>query len=72
MTLPRRKFMQLAAGAAALPAVSRDTFAADYPTRPVKIIAGFPAPLTDRIALADKQRRRTGFGHDRLSGMLAG
>jgi len=43
MTLPRRKFLQLAAGAAALPAVSRGAFAADYPTRPVKIIVGFPA-----------------------------
>jgi tripartite-type tricarboxylate transporter receptor subunit TctC len=43
MRLPRRKFMQLAAGAAALPAVSRGVFAADYPSRPVKIIVGFPA-----------------------------
>jgi len=43
MTIPRRRFMQLAAGAAALPVVSRDAFALDYPTRPVKIIAGFPA-----------------------------
>src|SRR5262249_7916577 len=43
MTIPRRKFMQLAAGAAMLPVVTRDAFALDYPTRPVKIIAGFPA-----------------------------
>ena len=43
MTLPRRKFMQLTASAAALPAISGHAFAADYPTRPVKIIAGFPA-----------------------------
>ena len=43
MTLPRRKFVQLAAGAAALPALSRGAFAADYPSRPVKIIVGFPA-----------------------------
>jgi tripartite-type tricarboxylate transporter receptor subunit TctC len=43
MRLPRRKFMQLAAGAGALPAVSRGVFAADYPSRPVKIIVGFPA-----------------------------
>jgi tripartite-type tricarboxylate transporter receptor subunit TctC len=43
MRLPRRKFMQLAGGAAALPAVSRGVFAADYPSRPVKIIVGFPA-----------------------------
>jgi len=43
MTFPRRRFMQLAAGAVALPAVSRGVFAANYPTRPVKIIVGFPA-----------------------------
>jgi tripartite-type tricarboxylate transporter receptor subunit TctC len=43
MTLQRRKFMQLAAGAAALPVISSAAVAADYPTRPVKIIAGFPA-----------------------------
>jgi tripartite-type tricarboxylate transporter receptor subunit TctC len=35
--------MQLAAGAAALPAVSRGVLAADYPSRPVKILVGFPA-----------------------------
>jgi tripartite-type tricarboxylate transporter receptor subunit TctC len=43
MRLPRRQFIQLAAGAAALPAVSRGVFAADYPSRPVKILVGFPA-----------------------------
>jgi hypothetical protein len=42
--LPRRNFLHLAAGAAALPAVSRFAFAQDYPTRPVRIIVGF-APL---------------------------
>jgi hypothetical protein len=39
----RRQFLHLAAGAAALPAVSRITWAQAYPTRPVRIIAGFPA-----------------------------
>src|SRR5262249_14699824 len=43
MTLPRRKFLYLAAGAAALPAVSRAAKAQTYPTRPVRLIAGFPA-----------------------------
>ncbi len=43
MTTPRRKFLQLAIGAAALPVASRGALAIDYPTRPVKIIAGFPA-----------------------------
>src|SRR5262245_7635403 len=43
MKLPRRNFLHLAAGAAALPAVSRFVWAQAYPTRPVRIIVGFPA-----------------------------
>src|SRR5262245_26887783 len=43
MKLPRRNFLHLAAGAAALPAVSRVARAQGYPTRPVRIIVGFPA-----------------------------
>jgi tripartite-type tricarboxylate transporter receptor subunit TctC len=39
MKLPRRKFLHLAAGAAALPAVSRIAWAQAYPSRPVRIIA---------------------------------
>jgi tripartite-type tricarboxylate transporter receptor subunit TctC len=42
MQLPRRQFLQLAAGAAALPAVSRIATAQTYPTRPVRIIVGAP------------------------------
>ena len=42
MKLPRRQFLHLAAGAAALPAVSRIARAQAYPTRPVRIIVGFP------------------------------
>jgi tripartite-type tricarboxylate transporter receptor subunit TctC len=42
MKLPRRKFLHLAAGAAVLPAVSSTALALDYPTRPVRIIVGFP------------------------------
>jgi tripartite-type tricarboxylate transporter receptor subunit TctC len=41
MKLPRRNFLRLAAGAAALPAVSRLARAQDYPTRPVRILVGF-------------------------------
>jgi tripartite-type tricarboxylate transporter receptor subunit TctC len=42
MKLPhRRKFLHLAAGAAALPAISRIAWAQAYPTRPVRIIVGF-------------------------------
>jgi tripartite-type tricarboxylate transporter receptor subunit TctC len=42
MKLPRRTFLHLAAGAAALPAVSRFARAQAYPTRPVRLISGFP------------------------------
>jgi tripartite-type tricarboxylate transporter receptor subunit TctC len=43
MKLPRRNFLHLAAGAAALPAVSRVAKAQTYPTRPVRLVVGFPA-----------------------------
>src|SRR6516165_9665853 len=39
---PRRRFLGLAAGAAALPAVSRIAWAQVYPSRPVRVIVGFP------------------------------
>ena len=42
MKLPRRNFLHLAAGAAALPVLSRTAWAQAYPTRPVRIIVGFP------------------------------
>jgi tripartite-type tricarboxylate transporter receptor subunit TctC len=41
MKLPRRNFLHLAAGAAALPAVTRIAWAQAYPARPVRIIVGF-------------------------------
>src|ERR1700686_3486743 len=43
MKLSRHQFLHLAAGAAALPAVSRIARAQTYPTRPVRLIVGFPA-----------------------------
>jgi tripartite-type tricarboxylate transporter receptor subunit TctC len=43
MKLPRRTFLHLTAGAAALPTAARVAWALDYPTRPVRIIVGFPA-----------------------------
>jgi tripartite-type tricarboxylate transporter receptor subunit TctC len=42
MDLARRHFLKLAAGAAALPAVSGKSWAIDYPTRPVRVVVGFP------------------------------
>src|SRR5262245_37570534 len=51
MNLPRRKFLHLAAGAAALPAMSRISRAQAYPTRPVRIIVGFAAGgISDIVA----------------------
>ena len=41
--LPRRKFLHLALGAAALPAMSRIARAQAYPARPVRILVGFVA-----------------------------
>src|SRR6266446_8830910 len=43
MKLPRRQFLHLAAGAAALPMVSRFAKAQSYPTRTVRIVVGFTA-----------------------------
>jgi tripartite-type tricarboxylate transporter receptor subunit TctC len=42
MKLPRRTFLHLAAGAAALPAASRFAWAQAYPARPVRLIIGYP------------------------------
>ena len=47
--LPRRQFLRLATGAAALPAVSRIAWAQAYPTRPVHLIVGTPPGLAPDI-----------------------
>ena len=53
MTLPRRQFLHLAAGALALPAASRIAWAQAYPLRPVRVIvataAGGTADITGRV-----------------------
>jgi tripartite-type tricarboxylate transporter receptor subunit TctC len=49
MKLPRRNFLHLAAGAAALPAVPRFAWAQSYPWRPVRIVVTFPAGSTSDI-----------------------
>ena len=51
MKLPRRTFLHLAAGAAALPVVSRVARAQAYPSRPVRIVVGFaPGGAFDIVA----------------------
>jgi tripartite-type tricarboxylate transporter receptor subunit TctC len=51
MKLPRRKFLHLAAGVAALPAITQVSSAQSYPVRPVHLLAGFPpGGIVDLIA----------------------
>jgi tripartite-type tricarboxylate transporter receptor subunit TctC len=75
MKLPRRRFLHLAAGAAALPALSRFARAQSYPSRPVRIIVGLAAGssldilarlmgqwLTERLAQPFVIENRPGAG----------
>jgi tripartite-type tricarboxylate transporter receptor subunit TctC len=63
MKLPRRKFLHLAAGAAALPAVSRIARAQAYPTRPITMIVPFAAGgPTDVIGRVVAEGMRASLG----------
>jgi tripartite-type tricarboxylate transporter receptor subunit TctC len=63
MNLPRRRFLHLAAGAIALPAVARHASASAYPTRPITLIVPFPAGgPTDVIARIIAERMRAVLG----------
>ena len=63
MKLPRRKFLRLAAGAAALPAVSRVAWAQAYPARPITIIVPFPAGgATTTLARVLAEHMKTTLG----------
>ena len=63
MKLQRRRFLQLTAGAAALPAASRSAFAQAYPSRPITMIvpfaAGGPTDVIGRV-LAERMRQTLG------------
>jgi len=63
MKLPRRQFLHLAAGTAALPAVSRFAWAQTYPTRPITMLVPFvPGSTADAVGrvLAERMRRVLG------------
>jgi len=63
MNPPRRRFVQLAAGAVALPAVSRSVWAQAYPTRPITIVVAYAAGgTTDIIARMMAERMRVTLG----------
>jgi tripartite-type tricarboxylate transporter receptor subunit TctC len=75
MQLPRRRFLHLAAAAAAIPAASRIAWAQSYPARPVRLIVMFPAGsapdiiarlagqwLSDRLGQQFIIENRPGFG----------
>src|SRR5258707_7545247 len=60
MKFPRRRFLHLAAGAAAIPVVSRIAGAQTYPTRPITIIVPYPAGGgADSVLRVMAERMRT-------------
>jgi tripartite-type tricarboxylate transporter receptor subunit TctC len=62
--LPRRRFLQLAAGAGASPVMSRVARAQAYPSRPVHVIVGFPpGGPNDILARVIGQWLAERFGH---------
>ncbi|MGC2712634.1 MAG: tripartite tricarboxylate transporter substrate binding protein, partial [Pseudolabrys sp.] len=63
MKLPRRSFLHLTAGAAALATTSRFGWAQAYPNRPVRIVVPFPAGnASDIVARLIGQRLSDGLG----------
>jgi len=63
MKLPRRRFLHLAAGAAALPAVSRIALAQAYPARTITLIVPFPPGGSTEVGarvVADHMSRTLG------------
>jgi tripartite-type tricarboxylate transporter receptor subunit TctC len=64
MKLRRRQFLHLAAGAAALPALSRAARAQAYPTRPITLVVPLPAGgAFDVLARLLAEHMRASLGH---------
>src|SRR2546428_9457166 len=73
MKLPRRKFLRLAVGAAALPSVSREAWAQAYPTRPVRAVVAFaPGGVTDTFARLMAAKLTEQFGKQVYGENIAG
>src|SRR5215470_12739501 len=70
MTVPRRRFLQLAAGAAALP---HTALAQSYPSRPINMIVPFPAGgATDTLGRLLGERMRSSLGQPVVIENVAG
>ena len=71
--LPRRKFLTIAASAAALPALARIAKAQAYPSRPITMVVPFPAGgPTDTIARIFGERMRQALGQSVIIENVAG
>jgi tripartite-type tricarboxylate transporter receptor subunit TctC len=73
MELPRRRFLYLAAAAAALPAASRNALAQAFPARPVTMVVPFPAAgPADVLARVLSERMRVSLGQPVIVENVAG
>jgi tripartite-type tricarboxylate transporter receptor subunit TctC len=73
MMIPRRDFLRLTAGAAALPALSQAATAEDYPSKPVRILVGYaPGGTTGTLARMIGQRLADRLGQQFLVETRAG
>ena len=73
MRIPRRRFLHLAAAAAALPAASRIARAQNYPSRPITmIVPTAPGASIDVIGRILAERMRKSLAQPRECGCACG